>query len=331
MALISRVGRKDLRIKFLLITIIGFLWLGIFLHLFPVWWIFISSIKSAREVLQFPPTFWPRELSFAPYKLIFTLASGEWGPVQSPFHIYLKNSLIITGVTIAIQVPTTAFLAYYLSKLCPLKISRFLFLFCIGTMMLPAQISLIPSYLIIRHFPFPFLNIPKIPFTNSPFPTINFIDTYWAVILPATYSAFNILLFKGFFDGIPNEFINAARLDGASEIGIFRRIILPVSKPVFAVVSYLTFSGVWNAFLWPLIVIKKNRLQPLSVFMYHLQFELQSHPLEGFDPVSEGLRQAGMGYNGLMALSILQSIPVFIIFIIFREQLMTGIRLRGFK
>jgi len=331
MSLISKVGRKHLRVKFLLITITGFLWLGIFLHLFPVWWMFISSIKSSREVLQFPPTFWPREPSFAPYKLIFSLTSGQWGPVMYPFYVYLKNSFIITGVTMALQIPLTAFLAYYLSKLCSPKISRFLFLFCIGTMMLPAQIKLVPSYLIIRHFPFPFMNIPKIPLINKPFPTINFVDSYWAVILPAVYSAFNILLFKGFFDGIPDELINAARLDGASELGIFRRIILPVSKPVFAVVSYLTFSSVWNNFMWPLIVIKKNSLQPLSVFIYYVQRELQTHPLEGFDPVSESLRQAGMGYNGLMALSILQSIPVFIMFIVFREQLMTGIRLRGFK
>ena len=102
------------------------------------------------------------------------------------------------------------------------------------------------------------MNIPKIPFTNLRFPSYNFINTYWAVILPAMFSAFNILLFKGFFDGIPNELINAARLDGASELSIFGRIILPLSKPVFAVVSYFTFSGAFNTFMWPLIVLKEK-------------------------------------------------------------------------
>jgi len=196
---------------------------------------------------------------------------------------------------------------------------------------LASQVALIPSFLIIRHFPFPFMNIPKIPFTNIHFPTINFLDTYWAVILPGMYSAFNVLLFKGFFDGIPNELINAARLDGASEISIIRRIILPLSKPVFAVVSYFTFSAAWNNFMWPLITIKKNSLQPLSVFIYQFQWYLQNSPPGAQDPATERLIKSGIGYNGLMAVSIIQSIPVFIMFLIFREALMTGIKLRGFK
>jgi len=331
MPLIPKVGRNSFKIRFLFIGITFFLWLGVALHLFPVWWMFITSIKPTREVYQFPPTLWPKNPTFNSYKLFFLIAKGSG--IEYPFYVYLKNSIIMTGTIMIIQVPLCALLGYSLSKLYSPRWNRILFLFCIGTMMIPGQISLIPSYLIMRHFPFPTLNIPKIPFTSTPFPNHNFLNSYWAVILPGMYSAFNVLLFKGFFDTIPDELINAARLDGSSEIGIMRRIILPVSKPIFAVVAYFTFSGTWNNFMWPLIVLEKPNKWPLSVAMYNYQKYLTSfNPLAYEEqPIARKAIEMGMGYNALMAISILESIPVFIMFLIFREYLMTGIKLRGFK
>jgi len=330
MPLIPKVGRKKWRIRLLITGISGILWLGVVLHLFPVWWMFTSSIKPSQEVFIFPPTLWPKQPTFICYKMFFYLAES-WSALQYPIYVYFKNSIIMTGGIMIIQISTTALIGYALSKMFNAKWNRIIFLFCIGTLMIPGQISLVPSYLIIRHFPFPTMHVPKIPFTNIKFPSIGFLDTYWAVILPASYSAFNVLLFKGFFDGIPNELINAARLDGASEPSIFARIILPISKPIFAVVSYFTFAGAWNSFIWPLIVIQKNKLYPISVMMYRLQEDLTSRPLGGMTGTTKRLLEQGIGFNGLMAIGIIESIPVFIMFIIFREQLMTGIKLRGFK
>ena len=102
-----------------------------------------------------------------------------------------------------------------------------MFLFFVGTMFVPGNASLIPRFLLVRCFPFATKTAPYIPFTHVRFPHINMLNTYWGIILPLAYNGFSVLLFKGFFDGIPNELINAARLDGSSEIGIFRRIILP--------------------------------------------------------------------------------------------------------
>lgn len=331
MPLISNVGRRHFKVKVLVIAVTSFLWLGIALHLFPVWWMFTTSLKPAREIFQFPPSLWPKEPTFICYKLFFYLSAGTSGALQNPIYVYLKNSAIMTGGIMVIRIPVTALLAYGISKLSPPRWSRILFLFCIGTLMIPAQVSLIPSYLILRHFPFPTMHIPKIPFTNISFPHHNFLNSYWAVILPGMYSAFNVLLFKGFFDGIPDEIINAARLDGAGEFSIVRRIILPVSKPVFAVVAYFTFTDAWNNFMWPLIVLQKNEILPLSVIMYQFQYSLTQAPLTGTDPATKRLMEAGIGYNGLMTIAIIESIPVFIMFLIFREYLMTGIKLRGFK
>jgi len=333
MPLIPKVGRKKWQIRFLMGIIVAILWLGVGLHLFPVWWMFTTSIKYGYEIFKFPPTLWPQHPSFSAYQLLFRLAEGSWYEINYPIYTYLKNSAIMTSGIMAIQISVTALIAYALSKLYSPRWSRFIFLFCIGTMLVPGAISLIPKYLIIRHFPFPTRQIPNIPFTKIPFPHHNFMSSYWAVILPAMFSPFNMLLFKGFFDGIPDELINAARLDGASELSIVRRIILPVSKPVFAVVAYFTFSAAWNQFMWPLIVIQKNKLMPLSVIIYKFQLALTS-PCVSFTSMDESTRrllESGIGYNGLMVMSIIESIPVFIMFIIFREQLMTGIKLRGFK
>jgi len=333
MSLIPKVGREHPRIILLIFFITLFLWFGVALHLFSVWWMVCTSLKPSKEVFRFPPTLWPHPPSLHCYRLFFRLATpgGGAGPVLSPIYVYLKNSIIITAGTMFIQIPLTAFLAYGLSKLTTPRWSKLLLMICIGTLMIPAQISLIPRYLFMRHFPFPTMSVPKIPFTGVSFPSYNFLNSYWAVILPFIYSAFNVLLFKGFFDGIPNELINAARLDGASEFSIVRRIILPISKPVFAVVAYFSFSATWNQFMWPLIVIQKNELYPLSVLLYQFQEYLRMMPPGGVDPATERIREAGIGYNGLMTVAVIESIPVFIMFIIFREQLMTGIKLRGFK
>ena len=243
----------------------------------------------------------------------------------------------MTGAIMVTQIFFTATIGYALSKLYSARWSRVIFLYCIGTMMFSAQVSLIPHYLILRHFPFPTLNIPKIPFTNIPFPSYNFINTYWAVILPGMYGAFNVLLFKGFFDTIPDEIINSARLDGASEFGIIRRIVLPLSKPIFAVVAYFTFSSAWNSFMWPLIVLQDIKKWPSSVGIYMLQTSVQGTILpanvtrEEAEKLTGGGSRELIGMNAVMALSVIESIPVFIMFIVFREYLMKGIKLRGFK
>jgi len=331
MPLIAEVGRNKAKIRLTLGLITLFLWVGILLHMFPVWWMITTSMKSAKEIYQFPPSLWPRNPTFVPYKLIFSLSAGSWGSLVYPIYVYLKNSFIITGAVLGIQIPVTALLAYAVSKLYGPRWNRLLFLYCIGTLMIPASVALVPSYLIIQHFPFPTRNIPLIPFTNISFPSVNFLSTYWAVILPSCYGAFNFLLYKGFFDVIPDSLINAARLDGASEISIFRRIVLPLSKPVFAVTAYFTFSGIWNSFLWPLMVLQEDKLHPLSVLIYKFQAALQGPATKALDEASRRLLASGMGVNGLMVIAIIESIPVFIMFVIFREQLMKGIKLRGFK
>jgi len=334
MPLIPQVGRKKIKLRLLLGAIIGILWLGIILHLFPVYWMAITSIKPYHELMKMPPTWFVHKPTLYVWRLIFSpfrvpgLTTGNWILVP------LKNSLILTLGIMVIQVPATAFVAYALSKLESPQWEKIMFLFFIGTMLLPFQIALIPRYLLLQCFPFASRVPPMIPFTNSRFPRINLLDTYWAVILPSAYSAFSVLLFKGHFDSIPDELINAARLDGAGEFSIFRKIVLPISRPVIAVVSYFSFSGAWNQFMWPLIVFKDPNLYPLPVTLYYIQnmYLATGYASEFAEQAQEisSLEQP-MGWNLIMVASIIQAIPIFIMFIIFREELMRGIKLRGFK
>lgn len=334
MPLISGVGRKHFKVKALLILITAILWLGVALHLFPVYWMFTASLKTHVETYKFPPTLFPHNPNFYIYKGVF---KGVSGAMPQPLLVYLKNSAIITFGTMVFQVPLCALAAYALSKLIIIpRLNRFLFLFIVGTLFVPGQINLIPNYLIIKNFPFVTRAIPNIPFAQIPFPHHNFLGSYWAVILPTIANAYYVLLFKGFFDGIPNELINAARLDGSSELGIFRRIILPVSKPIFAIIAYFSFSSMWNVFLWPLIVIgSESPKSPLAVQIWRFQQLYFSAGGEKVNaPAKEEAAQHLLQLGGLpfmMAMGIIESIPVFIMFIIFREYLMKGIKLRGFK
>jgi len=345
MPLISKVGRRKFRVKLVLLTIGAFLWIGVILRMIPLWWMFITSIKPAEEVYLIPPTLFPHRPTFAAYKIIITLSgyisstgaySAHPGWMTYPMYVYLKNSLIITFGTMILQIPITALAAYAISKLESPRWSRILFLFFIGTMMIPGQIALIPTYLLIQHFPFPTRSIPYIPFTKIKWPAFNLFNTYFAVIIPASFSAFYFLLFKGFFDTVPDSILNAARVDGASELSILRRIVMPISKPVFAAVSYFSFSAAWNSYMWPLMVLQREKLYPMSVQLARISRLLsgQTMDVRGRGGLTEDLTkmiELGWSWNGLMAMSIVESIPVFVMFIVFREYLMTGIKLRGFK
>jgi len=313
MPLISQVGKRKWKVRLTVLGIGIFLWIGVAIHMFPVYWMMSSSLKPATEIFIFPPTLFPRQPLWDIYIQLFR---GLRGGLPQPLWLYVKNSAIISATTIVIQIPITALTAYALSKLHSPKWNRFLFLFFVATLFVPAELTFVPNYLILRSFPF---------FSETSLPHINFINTYWAVILPSVAWAFPILLFKGHFDSIPDELINAARLDGASEMRIMGKIILPISKPIFAVVAYFTFNSAWNAFLWPLIVLKNQYLLPLSVEIY-LYMRGMETSTTGADP-----RYLYHGWNAMMALSVVQSIPLVIVFIVLRESLMKGIKLRGFK
>lgn len=339
MPLIPKVGRRNARVRLMLGAIAAVLWIGVLLHLFPFWWMVVCSLKPTREIFERPFDMWPRNPSFASYRLLSSSieATGmnmTLDVFRYPMWVYFRNSLLIAGSTVLLQIPLTAALAYAVSKLHAPVWSKLLFFFGIGTLMVPGEISTVPRFLLLSHFPWPTPDIPRVPFTGSELPSVSFVGSYLGVILPAGFSAFNLLLFKGFFDTIPDELIDAARIDGASELCVFQRIVLPLARPIVAVTVYFAFTGAWNSFFTPWIILMSEQGKwPLSVVLYKLQFFLTSwQPTQGsMDPAVQKLMASGVGFNALMALSLVESIPIFLAFLIFREQLMKGIRLSGFR
>ncbi len=338
MPLIPKVGRKRFQTRLSLFSIGAFLWIGVLLHLFPVAWMISASLKPTTEIFEKPFNLIPEKPTTASYELLFTSVSGFLSTgadvFRYPMSVYLINSLIIAGLTVLLQIPITAMAAYAVSKLHAPRAARLLFFFFFGTLMVPGQIAIVPRFLLLSHFPWPTTAVPTVPFTDISLPSYSFIGTYWGIILPAAFSAFNFLLFKGFFDTLPTELIEAARMDGASEMMTLRKVMLPLARPVIAVTVYFAFTGAWNDFLGPWIILMSEQgMWPLSVVIYKLQWFLTSwQPTQGsMDPAAQRLISSGVGYNALMALAVIESIPIFLAFVIFREQLMKGIQISGLK
>lgn len=255
----------------------------------PVYWMFSGALKSSVEIFQTPPTLWPVHAQWSNYSSAWTVLG---------FPLYFGNSLILAAGAVVLQMLVSATAAYALSKLRPTgkHIIQFCF-FC--TLMVPPVVYLVPQ----------FVNISNLPLLH-----ISLFNSWSGVWLPEAASAFNILVLKSFFDSIPNELTEAARLDGANAWQLFTRIILPLSRPALAVITIFTVIASWKDFLWPLLVLTNANLQPLIVALYH-----------------ESGVNSNLPFTYLIAGLALTSIPPIILFLLFQRQIIRGINLTGLK
>jgi multiple sugar transport system permease protein len=221
------------------------------------------------------------------------------------------NSLVYAFGVIICQLTVSAMAGYALSRLWPRKLAYWLELFFLATMMLPAILLFLPLFLMMQHFP-----MPTIPFTSIQLPGINLMNTYWAMFLPHAAWAFSILLFRGFFDQLPDELFQAARIDGASELRIFTGIVFPLSGPVYATMTIFTFMAIWAEFLWPYLVANKQHMWTLSIGLFSASGAGGS---SGGDPRLS------------MSMALIAAIPPLIIFLFFQRYLVRGIAMTGLK
>jgi len=257
----------------------------------PLYWMFTSAVKSSIEIFQNPPTFWPLHPVWSNY-------TSAWNVLQYP--LYFGNTLILAAGAVILQLLVSATAAFALSKLRPAGKGIIQFAF-FSTLMVPPVVYLIPQ----------FVNISDLPLIH-----VSLINNWAGVWLPEAASALNILILKSFFDTIPTELTDAARLDGANGWQIFSRIILPLSRPALAVVTIFTVVASWKDFLWPLLVLSDSNLQPLSVAIYHEAGINSNYPLP---------------FNYLMAGLVLASIPPILLFLLFQRQIIRGVNLTGLK
>jgi multiple sugar transport system permease protein len=257
----------------------------------PLYWMFTSALKTSIEIFQNPPTFWPLNPAWSNY-------TNAWRVLQYP--LYFSNTLILAGGAVVLQLLISATAAFGLSKLRPAGKSIIQFVF-FSTLMVPPVVYLIPQ----------FVNISNLPLIH-----VSLINNWAGVWLPEAASALNILILKSFFDTIPRELTDAARLDGANSWQLFTRIVLPLSRPALAVVTIFTVVASWKDFLWPLLVLFNPEVQPLSVAIYHEAGINSTYPLP---------------FNYLMAGLVLASIPPILLFLLFQRQIIRGVNLTGLK
>ena len=212
----------------------------------PLLWMVKSSITPTQDTLRMPMALWPNGFDL-----------GQLATAWSRTHIdrYLLNTVWIAVGSWLVQIVVATTAGYALSVLKP-RFHRVLSGLVLATLFVPALVLLVPLYLTV---------------VDMPIVHFRMIDTFWAVWLPAGASAFNVVVIKRFFDNLPREIFDAARVDGAGPFQLFWRIVLPMSRPIIGVVSVFAVIATWKDYLWPLLVLRKPDLQPLSVRLPTLQ------------------------------------------------------------
>lgn len=259
---------------------------GAVIMITPLIWMILSSLKSQAEILQATPSFFPHQPGLNAYHTILT--DGD-----NPVLTWFRNSVIVSVAVTASVLFTSALAGYVFAKFRFFG-KNFLFLMVLASLMVPFQVLVIPLLLIVRN--------------------VGMFNTLWALIVPSATSAFGIYLMRQFMEGIPNALIEAGRIDGASEFGIYWRIILPQVVPAMTALGIFTFKFMWNDYLWPLVAINDSAHQTLAL---------------GLAQYTQG--QHGTRFDLTLALSTLSALPIIVLFLIFQRQFVQGIALSGLK
>ncbi|MCZ7544671.1 MAG: carbohydrate ABC transporter permease [Anaerolineae bacterium] len=249
----------------------------------PFVWMVSSSLKPANEIFSNPPILVSDNFSLDNYESVFE---------KAPFERYMLNSFIVaTSVTVAALL-LHSMAGYALARL-EFPGRRVLFMLIISTLMIPFYTILIPLALLVRE--------------------LGWINTYWALIIPAIPHAFGIFWFRQFFLGLPSELEDAARIDGASRIGVFFRIALPMARPVAAAMAVFFFLANWDAFLWPLIATTRQEMRVVQV-------GIQSFTGEH-----------GNAWEEIMAASVIAILPTLILFFALQRFIVDSVKMSGLK
>jgi arabinosaccharide transport system permease protein len=257
-----------------------------FIALFPILNLLISSFRPSSDIMRngISLVFDPSKMSFDNYLYIFTQGGNYWS--------WFKNSLSISAITIVLSLFFSSMVGYALA-LYDFKGRNLIFGFVLFILMVPFEILMLPLFQLMI--------------------SMNLINTYTAVILPAVVAPVAVFFFRQYAIGLPKELMDSARIDGATEYGIFFKIMLPLMTPSMAAMAILQGLGAWNNFLWPLIVLRSNDMFTLPIGLATL------------------LTPYGNNYDILIAGSVMTIIPIIILFIFFQRYFVAGLTVGGVK
>jgi multiple sugar transport system permease protein len=279
-------------LRYLILAAGGVLFIAPFVYMVS------SSFQPQSEIFSYPPKFIPTDPTLDNYRRFFGSGHqiGRW---------ILNSTITTTSITVA-QLFFSSLVAYTFAK------RKFpgrdaLFFLMLATMMLPIQITIIPNYLVLRGFPL---------FGGNDIAGVGghgLLDSYWAIIVPNLVNPFGIFLLRQYMRSIPDELLDAARMDGAGHFRIYWRVVLPLSRPALAALAIFTFQFWWSAFFWPLIMVSSPEMYTLPLGL--ALFQEQNRTL----------------WDLIMAGSVLGAIPLIAAFLIFQRQFVRGIALSGMK
>ncbi len=251
--------------------------------IFPLYWMVVVALSSRADLLSGDLRLWPRA---------FTTENFDRVLSSFPVATWFGNSVAISLVVALITV-TVSLLAGYAFAQLRFRGSNWLFLLALSTLMLPVQVIMVPLFRLVSN--------------------AHLYGTYWAVILPTAASAFGVFLSRQFILAIPRDLIDAARIDGAGQLQVFTRIVLPLSKPLIAVLFFMSLLQTWNDFAWPLIALKQNELFTLPIGLLYLQ------------------GQFGSDYGATMAFALLNVGPMVLLFLVFQRYFVQGFARSGIR
>lgn len=249
----------------------------------PFIWMILTSFKDMGEIYVYPPKWLPEKFNFDNYIKAFTAA---------PFGRYYLNSLIVAFTVTLGQLVTCSMAAFAFARL-KFKGRDLLFYVFLGTMMIPYNVTMIPSFMVLYW--------------------LGWIDSYYALIVPGLASAFGTFLLRQFFITIPRELEEAAYIDGASRFQVLRKIIIPLARPALATLAIFTFMGVFNDFIWALIVINSEQMQTVQLGLAIFRDRYLTE------------------WDLLMAGSVTAVLPILIVFFFAQKYFIKGITLSGLK
>jgi multiple sugar transport system permease protein len=251
--------------------------------LIPFVWMLSASLKLDREVFSYPIRWIPETFHWENYSLIWT---------KVPLLTYFKNTAIIAILVTFIQTLTSSFAAYAFAKL-QFRGRNVLFICYVATIAVPWQTYMLPQFILMR--------------------SMGLYDTLWAIVVLQSFSAFGVFLMRQFYQGIPTELCEAARIDGLSEYGIWFRIMLPLSRAAIATLVIFTFVGTWNDYMGPMIYLTRDINKTVQVGLKRF------------------IQENSSDYHLIMAVSVCSLLPVSVVFLALQKYFIQGIATTGLK
>jgi len=265
-------------------------WIGVFLvvawgivQFAPILWMVSTSLKPLRDVFALPVQWIPRPPQWSNYP-------AAWN--QFPFARYFVNSFIVSASVTILNVFLAGLAGYSLAKYRYFG-QRALFIAILSTLMLPIEVLMVPTFLIVKN--------------------LGWLNSYQGLIVPVVADAFGIFLMRQFMLGLPDSLVEAARIDGAGELGTYFRIVVPLIWPAVLTLAIFTWRETWDAFVWPFIIISTDTLRTVPIGLQRFQ------------------EQYVTTYNSVMAISTIAMVPMVLLFFFFQRAFIRGITLSGLR